>query len=139
MYPDKIRQKAVRIVEQQRCLSASAFSARDHALVNRISANMTVAHMRAFDPQLLVAYSEVQMLLLSARRKSKSDEDRDLPDATYAVVSALKAITGSAGQTIATIRKATTVGIPDKEALALAEELQEAARKIKDILSKVST
>lgn len=135
-YPDKIRRKAIKIVEEQRAISASNFTARDIALVNRISANMSVAHMHDFSPSLLSAYSELQVLVLSAKRK-KDNKDADLPEGVFALVSALKAISGQSGQTIAALRDLKDAGMDDKEALVLAEELQEAARKIKALLGKV--
>lgn len=139
-YPDKIRKKAIRIVEEQRAISASKFTARDIALVNRISANMSVAHMNDFSPSLLSAYSELQVLVLSAKRKrEKDDKDANLPEGVYALVSALKAISGQSGQTIAALRDSKDANMDEKEALVLAEELQEAARKIKALLDKVKS
>jgi hypothetical protein len=139
-YREKFRRTATRIVAQQRQLREDQFSPRDKALVNRISAGMVSStSLRDVDHTVLLAYSEVQMLLLSAKRKKDKDKDAGLPEAAYAVVSALKAITGSSGQAIAAIRDKEDVGMSDEDAIALAEELQDAAEKIKKLLKRVKS
>lgn len=131
------RRQAERIVSAQRHVQTADFTERDKALVNRIVANLVTARFQKLDPRLVATISDFELMLSAAKKKKKKSGDDDLPAPVYELVSALKMIMGSGGQTIAALRDSADAGMSDEDAEVLAAELRDAAEKIKSLLEKV--
>ena len=138
--PRDFKEIARQIVAEQRQISASAFTDRDNALVNRVAANIALKQVQKPDARLLAAFADVELAMLSAKRKKKKenkDKDADLPDDVYEFVSHLKTIMGSGGQAIAALRDRKKVGMSDEDAEEVADALKQAAETVQRVLKSV--